>query len=156
MWWHTNFRKGPDKHAAEWFHFDMDRVKWLKVFIYLTDVGADDGPHTYIAGSHRTGAMPRHLLKKGYARLTDDEVLDHFGRDALVEFCAPRGTVILEDTRGLHKGRHVTGSPRLVLQLQFSNSLFGATNAKVRLGALHDPALRRLVNDAPEIYRAFL
>jgi hypothetical protein len=45
MWWHTAFQDHPDSNAAQYFHFDMDRFQWLKVFVYLTDVGADNGPH---------------------------------------------------------------------------------------------------------------
>jgi hypothetical protein len=40
MWWHTSFSHGPDSEAGQFFHFDMDRPKWLKFFIYLTDVTA--------------------------------------------------------------------------------------------------------------------
>ena len=58
MWWHTAFHDRPDSEAAQFYHFDIDRIKWLKVFIYLTDVGPQDGPHSFIEGSHRTGGIP--------------------------------------------------------------------------------------------------
>ena len=35
--------------AAQEYHFDLDRPKWLKIFIYLTDVNKDNGPHCYIS-----------------------------------------------------------------------------------------------------------
>lgn len=125
MWWHTAYSDKPDSQAAQFFHFDMDRPKWLKVFIYLTDVSADNGPHSFVAGSHATGAIPDNLLRKGYARLTDEEVGATFAKESIIEFSAPRGTIIVEDTRGLHKGKHVHVGDRLLLQLQFSNCLFG-------------------------------
>jgi len=155
MWWHTNFHSQPDSEAAQFFHFDMDRFKWLKIFIYLTDVGPEDGPHTFVAGSHRTGGIPFDMLKRGYTRLTDDEVIAEYGPERLVEFSAPRGTIIIEDTRGLHKGKHVSGSDRLVLQLQFSNSLFGAIYPKMAIGQVRDPGLADMLRRAPDIYRAF-
>src|SRR6267142_56298 len=43
MWWHTAFGEEPDAEAAQFYHFDMDRIKWLKFFIYLTDVGPENG-----------------------------------------------------------------------------------------------------------------
>ncbi len=63
MWWHTSFSDKPDMAAAQYYHFDMDRPKWLKFFIYLTDVESTNGPHTFVAGSHRTGAIPPSLLE---------------------------------------------------------------------------------------------
>lgn len=158
MWWHTNFHSQPDSEAAQLYHFDMDRIRWLKVFIYLTDVGPRDGAHSFIQGSHRTGDIPESLLNKGYARLTDEEVLQHFGLNKRVDFHAPKGTVIVEDTRGLHKGNVVEadGKSRLILQLQFSNSLFGAITPAARLTAVRHPELASLMQSARRIYRQFL
>jgi len=156
MWWHTNFHDRPDSEAAQFYHFDLDRIKWFKVFVYLTDVGVDNGPHSFIEGSHRTGGIPQWMLRRGYVRLSDDEVLGHYGAEREVVFSAPRGTVIVEDTRGLHKGNPVRGAPRLVLQLQFSNSLFGAAYAKSRLGKASSPGLQRLLRDAPDVYANYL
>jgi len=156
MWWHTNYHAQPDAQAAQFFHFDMDRIKWLKVFIYLTDVGTDNGPHTFVRGSHRTGGIPSNLLLRGYARLTDEEVLKHFPSDSLLEFSAPRGSIIIEDTRGLHKGAHVRGAPRLILQLQFSDSLFGAVYPKARITHVIDPALKKMLVTAPAVYGQYV
>jgi hypothetical protein len=155
MWWHTNFQKQPDAQAAQFFHFDMDRIKWLKVFIYLTDVGPENGPHSFVRGSHRVGAIPPNLLLRGYKRLSDQEVHDSYGAGDCKEFSAPRGSIIVEDTRGLHKGAHVRGGPRLILQLQFSNSLFGAAYARARITRVEDPSLRKMLVRAPAIYSQY-
>jgi ectoine hydroxylase-related dioxygenase (phytanoyl-CoA dioxygenase family) len=155
MWWHTNYHKQPDSMAAQFFHFDMDRIKWLKVFIYLTDVGPENGPHSFVSGSHRTGGIPTAVLRKGYARLTDEEVHDHYPAERCLQLCAPRGSIIVEDTRGLHKGQHVTGAPRLMLQLQFSNSIFGTTYPRARISQVRDPGLQRMLEVAPRIYSQY-
>jgi hypothetical protein len=105
----------------------------------LTDVGPENGPHKFIAGSHRTGGIPGELLKKGYARLTDEEVAPHYRPADFIEFTAPRGTIIAEDTRGLHKGQHVNSGHRLMLQIQFSNSLFGPPYPKISFGLVQAP-----------------
>jgi hypothetical protein len=156
MWWHTNYHAQPDSQAAQFFHFDMDRIKWLKVFVYLTDVGPDNGPHMFIRGSHRSGGIPARFLERGYARLMDDEVFAFYLADRRVQFCAPRGSVIIEDTRGLHKGVPVRGGPRLVLQLQFSNSLFGTGQSRARIGTVTNPALQSMLQLAPTIYKQYL
>ncbi|MHB8482292.1 MAG: phytanoyl-CoA dioxygenase family protein [Nitrospiria bacterium] len=130
MWWHTSYLKTPDKEAAQFYHFDMDRIKWIKFFVYLTDVNEKSGPHCFVAKSHRRNGIPPELLKYGYARLTDDEVEKYYPKERFIEFIAPKGTIIAEDTRGLHKGKMVEAGDRLILQIQFSNSLFGATYKK--------------------------
>jgi hypothetical protein len=40
-------------------------------------------------------------------RLTDEEVKAAFGDGAITTMVAPRGTILVEDTRGLHKGNVV-------------------------------------------------
>lgn len=156
MWWHANFHGQPDSEAAQFFHFDLDRIRWLKIFIYLTDVGPEEGPHTFVEGSHRTGGIPPSMLQKGYVRLSDDEVRGHYGHSKLIEFSAPRGTIIVEDTRGLHKGKPVSGSARLILQLQFSNSLFGADHPKAKIRHVLNAELRRCIAEAPDVYAQYL
>ena len=156
MWWHTAFSDRPDEEAAQYFHFDMDRVKWLKFFIYLTDVTPDTGPHTFVAGSHRSGGIPWALRRKGYARLTDEEVAAQYSADDFVEFSGPRGTVIAEDTRGLHKGKHVLRGDRLILQLQFSISLFGASYAPARVREIKSNRLAALAREYPGIYANYM
>jgi hypothetical protein len=156
MWWHTKYKAQPDSEAAQFYHFDLDRIKWLKVFIYLTDVGPEDGPHSFIEGSHRTRGIPASMLNRGYVRLTDDEVLGHYGPQREIRFEGPRGTIIVEDTRGLHKGNAVRQNARLILQLQFSNSLFGATYAKAKLPEVRQPRLQSRMRDAADVYSQFL
>ncbi|MEO8157951.1 MAG: phytanoyl-CoA dioxygenase family protein [Betaproteobacteria bacterium] len=156
MWWHTAYSDQPDAKAAQFYHFDMDRIRWLKIFIYLTDVGPDNGPHCFIKGSHRTGGIPSSLLSRGYVRLTDDDVLLHYPPEQLIEFNAPAGTIILEDTRGLHKGKALTSGDRLMLQLQFSNSLFGGYYPPSRFENISSPSLAEMVRKHPSIYANYL
>jgi len=125
MWWHTTYSNSPDKEAAQWFHFDMDRLKWIKFFFYITDVNSNTGPHTFISRSHRRMGIPYKLRSKGYTRLTDDEVAASFGADQYKEFTGKKGTLIVEDTRGLHKGKHCISGDRLLFQLEFTTSAFG-------------------------------
>jgi hypothetical protein len=156
LWWHTGFSDQPDSEAAQYFHFDMDRLKWLKFFIYLTDVAPENGPHSFVEGTHRTGGISQSLLDKGYARLTDEEVKAELGDKGIIEFAAPRGTILAEDTRGLHKGKHVEHGDRLVLQFQFSNSLFGAFYPKSTIPTAVAQELAGQLRKYPSIYAAYV
>lgn len=121
MWWTTPSREGSSA-AAQQFHFDLDRLRFLKVFAYLTDVGPDNGPHEYVRGSHRH--LPRPL--RADRRFSDEEVLEHYDARDTVSVTGPRGTMFAADTRGLHKGLNVAAGHRLVFQLEYTTSLFGA------------------------------
>lgn len=122
MWWSAPFGNKASSQAAQMYHFDMDRIKFLKFFFYLTDVHTDNGPHCYIAKSHKN--LPASMLKD--MRIADNEVLEAYGAEAFKEFVGKRGTILAVDTRGLHKGKPLTVDNRLLFQIQFSNSLFGA------------------------------
>jgi hypothetical protein len=75
-----------------------------------------------------------------------------------MQFIAPKGTIIIEDTRGLHKGNPVQpgGNSRLMLQLQFSNSLFGGSTPTAKFRRIRDERLRSLVGADGDVYRQFL
>jgi ectoine hydroxylase-related dioxygenase (phytanoyl-CoA dioxygenase family) len=155
MWWHTAFHDQPDSEAAQLFHFDMDRIKWLKIFIYLTDVGQENGPHSFVRGTHRTGAIPLDVLRRGYVRLSDEDVSALYSENDILSFTAPRGSIIVEDTRGFHKGVNVLGDSRLILQLQFSNSLFGTNYPKAQITQVIEPRLKLMLESFPSIYRQY-
>lgn len=156
MWWATNFKNSADMEAAQFYHFDLDRVKWLKCFIYLTDVDECNGPHVFIKGTHKAGAIPSAILKKGYSRLMDAEIASNFGSDSVIEFKGPRGTIILEDTRGLHKGKKIISGHRLILQIQFSNSLFGANYPKERMPKITNIELSQAIKKNTFLYSEYL
>lgn len=155
MWWHTSFSDSPDMNAAQYYHFDMDRPKWLKFFIYLTDVTTETWAHTFIEGSHQTNAIPSSMLKKGYARLTDKEVEEYYSKEKVIEFIAPRGTIIAEDTRGLHKWKHVKKDDRLILQIQFSNSMFGGDYPDSKFQTTIIDEIQEKMKKYPDIYSAY-
>jgi hypothetical protein len=133
MWWSFPGNEEYQRSSAQSYHFDMDRIRWVKFFFYLTDVNAESGPHCFVRGSHRSGAIPKSILNQGYVRLTDQQVKNALGEDKIVTFTGKKGDVIIEDTRGLHKGLQPTTGKRFLFQLQFTNSLFGAPPRNVTL-----------------------
>lgn len=159
MWWHTGFKAQADSMAAQLYHVDMDRVRWLKVFVYLTDVAEGDGPHTFISRSHRSGGIPWSLRRRGPVRWSDEEVIGHYGQEREISLTGRRGTIILEDTRGLHKGALVTpGSrDRLVLQFEFCVSLYGApySGGAAQFGNDIQEELRAAIDRHPRTYQLF-
>jgi hypothetical protein len=107
--------------AAQNYHFDKDRIAFLKVFVYLTDVDEESGPHVFVAGS-RSERAPA-LWRDG--RISDAEVEANCAPEAVRRITGPRGTVFLADTSCLHKGDAPRTRSRTVLQVEYANSLFG-------------------------------
>jgi hypothetical protein len=153
--WSAAFGDKPQVNSAQLYHFDMDRFKWLKFFIFLTDVTIETGPHCFIRKSHQSGAIPQQLLKSGYVRHSDEEVLKHYPKEDIITFTAPAGTIIAEDTRGLHKGTHLIKGDRLLLQLQFSNSLFGCVLPSLKEAKIDDKELIEFARKNKKIFALF-
>lgn len=124
------------------FHRDPDDWRFLKLFVYLTDVDAATGPHVYVAGSHRVNGR---LSARPYAAA---EVEHRFGRDNLRTVVGPAGTAFLCDTYGIHRGAPPTVGPRLILQAQYSLLpifAFRYRPVKIATGVRLDPYINRLM-----------
>jgi hypothetical protein len=107
--------------SAQFYHFDNDTpAGWVKVFMYLTDVSDESGPHVFIPGSHKE--LPPELTRDG--RFSDEEAERILGPGEVLK--GEAGTIIVADTQGFHKGLTPQSGMRLVLQLEFVASLFGA------------------------------
>jgi hypothetical protein len=120
-WW--TFPSGKaDSGSAQLYHFDLDRIKWIKAFVYLSDVNENNGPHAYIRGSH-ISLDDKTIKKEG--RLTDEEVFSAFSKNDEVVFTGPAGTMILEDTIGLHKGVPAIEGHRFIFEFEYSINHFG-------------------------------
>jgi hypothetical protein len=156
MWWHTDFEKIPNPEAATMWHFDMDYVRWLNFFFYLTDVDSNSGPHCVVKGTHKWNAIPRNLLRRGYARITDAEIADNFPAEKVVEFTGNAGTLIIEDTRALHKGKHVLSGSRLLLQITFAVDTFGANYPSVSLANFANSEIEKIFKSNPRRYAKYL
>lgn len=122
FWWTTTARAEDADLNAQQFHQDRDRLSFLKFFVYLTDVDPETGPHVYIRGTHKK--VPNSLRSDG--RKGDFEVREGGLEQAVTEICGLAGTLMAVDTIGLHKGKTPILGDRLVLENEFSTSLFGA------------------------------
>lgn len=107
---------------AQMFHQDKEFVKFLKVFVYLTDVGMEQGPHSYIEGSHLD-----ELHRKGPGlsdRVADADIGKYYDPSRLKTVIGPAGMVLFGDTSCVHKGEPVRAGYRVLLQLEYASSLY--------------------------------
>ncbi|MBS1790717.1 MAG: hypothetical protein JST85_23570 [Acidobacteria bacterium] len=93
------------------FHYDVGDFSTLIVFIYLTDVDENGGPHIVIRGTHRQ-KKPKQLLSR---YLNDREAVAEFGAQ-IITITGRRGTGFFEDLTCYHK--HSVGTKaRLMLTI---------------------------------------
>jgi len=134
MWWSIPFDSKAENKAAQMFHFDMDRFKFIKFFFYINDVGTENGPHCYVRSSHKR--LPREILED--KRIRDTEINKFYDQKDILELVGGKGSIIAVDTRGLHKGKPLRKGKRLLFQLEFTNSLFGAPYSVIDSNDLGD------------------
>jgi hypothetical protein len=130
-WW--SFAGRSEAREAQIFHFDLDDYRICKLFIYLTDVDAESGPHIYVEGTHRPEnvAQARQIWPGGEAdfdawylqrlRKTDAEVERVFNHRPAT-LIGPSGTTFVANTRGIHKGLLPDSADRLVCQVLYGVS----------------------------------
>jgi hypothetical protein len=149
FWWSAPQRKASSE-AAQLFHFDLDRQKFLKIFFYLTDVGPENGPHCYVRGSHTR--KPRQFYAD--RRFGDHEVAQAFPAEDIREVHGPVGTIVAGDTLCLHKGKPLVSGARLIFQMEFTLSLFGQTYETLPVGS-EMALLRERMARYPAVYSRF-
>jgi len=149
-WWSTSNRVASDSalQSAQMFHFDMDRIKWLKLFLYINDVSEQNGPHVFVEGSHRSGSQPKAIRRKGYQRILDQEIARFYPPEKVKSIVGPAGTAFLADTRGYHKGLTPVKGERLVFVIEFSSGLFGVNTKLSEEIQITSPQLQRAKEEA--------
>ena len=111
-WWSLPGHERPEQ--AENLHRDNDGIRFLKYFIYLTEVTEESGPHIFVESSH--------TVSKGLdiRRYQDNEVETLFNKDKFRKFIGKKGLSFMEDTYGFHKGQPAKTQKRLLLQIRYS------------------------------------
>lgn len=125
-WWSTAFETNKTALSAnaQLFHQDKEFVKFLKLFLYLNDVDETNGAHVYVSGSHRDNRFEKEQGYKISSRLSDEQIAKKYDKKDILTMKGKKGTIILEDTSGFHKGAPVLKGHRLLMQLEYTNSMY--------------------------------
>lgn len=134
-WWSFP-QSDTDTAIAQRYHRDPDDVLFCSMFIYLTDVGADNGPHSYLKGSHNQQIFISLLNERlgnkiqteqffedtiyqdGNVSDLDTTINCHL-RDKVVSYHARAGNGFIEDTYGLHRGAPLKAGNRLLFWARY-------------------------------------
>ena len=151
--------KNDDELAEMFFHMDHHGHKFVKLFLYLSDVNLGDGHHEFVKGSHdwrkfdeilspknmmniKNQVKVKRKLKGGF--WMNNKAVSLFLQDRVVKVTGQAGSLFMEDTGGLHRGTKVeSGKSRLLFQVLYTPIDSGK-----------DPCLRSKKNEAFEICRS--
>lgn len=98
---------------AQYFHWDNDFRKFLKLYIYLTDVDEVSGPHIFIPGTHKK-KLKEHRLCRLYK---DNDIYSAYKNKIIFQGIA--GSSFFVDSYGIHKGETPTAKSRLILNVHY-------------------------------------
>ena len=107
--------------SSQLWHNDPEDLKIVKAFIYLDEVKADNGPFTYIPGTHPFG---RHVARgaRCHARRLDDAAIRAVFDETEWRVCTgPTHTMILADTLGFHRGGKPTAGTRMLITFTYTS-----------------------------------
>jgi hypothetical protein len=138
-WWSFPVGSGPARYSQS-FHRDRDDFRFCVLFVYLTDVDQEAGPHVYIRRTHRRDLIEKRLsdVRELAPALTDDEwrrmdaqvlsATEGYGSDRFLQtvfgehsdvIVGQAGSAILADTYGFHKGVPPKAKPRLMFWARY-------------------------------------
>lgn len=150
-WWTTPSE--TDDYGAHIFHRDKDDFRACKMFMYLTDVETEDGPHIFARYTHdpeftksyleQNGLSPDLMkpLFEGNGRHVADAIPKLFGNH-IFEVTGKAGTSFLEGTYGFHRGKTAKRHRRGLYQV-----MYGSLPYPTRLERFAPVALEKLPPD---------
>ena len=114
---------GPDNLVSgSGWHRDSPFTHQFKTIVYLSDVSEENGPFQYIKGTHRYSSVQesaRFLGKKlSERRFANEEVqklVENNVVQELTTFVGKAGSLLIADTRGLHRGSPLKQDSRYAL-----------------------------------------
>ncbi len=121
--WHTLPSNAQARESQLW-HRDREDLQIFKFFLYLTDVDLGAGPFTYAPGTHLLGpiqAEPEFKME-GNVRRTDDEQMNRLvPKEKWFTATGEKGSIILADTHGFHKGGLARTSDRILYTCMYTS-----------------------------------
>lgn len=116
---------------TQYFHQDRDDFKFCTLFVFLTDVNMENGPHQYIRTSHRHDDFIKFIreenpstkipIERLYTEFFKDEVLEKFPvlNNMVDNITGKAGSGFIGDQVGLHRGLPPAKGERLLLWFRY-------------------------------------
>ncbi len=121
--WYTPPSDEDERQSSQRWHRDFNDRLLLKAFLYVSDVDEAAGPFEYVPRSFPGGELgdlwPWFPGYDGYP--PDEEFARRMEGERIETFTGQRGTLILCNTSGFHRGGYATGRPRVLATWTYSS-----------------------------------
>lgn len=132
-WW-SFAQSGTAARWSQSLHRDLDDLRFVTLFIYLTPVDERTGAHRYIKHSHDFAQLTERLTAQGWLpdiiRTTVDmlfsgpgyensSLADELLGQLATVWTGPAGSAVLADTYGLHMGIPLVEGQRLMAWIRY-------------------------------------
>jgi hypothetical protein len=117
-----SYKLGNKGSGGGW-HRDSPHSSQFKAILYVSNVTDQNGPFQYIKETHKESSSIQlwwnHLCNPNQYRFTSDEIDNMITSTVQIpkyeSFIAPAGTLILVDTKGIHRGQPIQFGARYAL-----------------------------------------
>lgn len=148
--WHTKPAPSDNRAYSQMWHRDYNDRRLVKIFLYLNDVGDQNGYFEHITGTHAYGSQGKsfdQIGPDGYRAYPDQQAIEKLANDAgtlklsevpanrrfgdaapwhgkikVVQCQGSAGTLIFADTFGLHRGGYVKQGHRDMIMSTYSTN----------------------------------
>ena len=115
-WWSFKNSSNEPSEKTQYFHRDLDNFNFAKLFLYLTDVDDGSGAHQYIKYSHE-----KKIENKISTKTVDySKLKENINDNDINTFQGKAGSLVLENTFGLHRAKTPKEKDRLMIVMAFS------------------------------------
>lgn len=105
--------------SGEGWHRDRHDMDQFKAILYLSDVNSVNGPFQILSNSHkylyRLWLHYKHKILLSKTRFHTPEEIQKIESLRTKIFCAPRGTLIIANTRSIHRGMPILENVRYAM-----------------------------------------
>ncbi|MDB5964479.1 MAG: uncharacterized protein JWQ72_979 [Polaromonas sp.] len=142
-WW-TFGENNAHAHRAfdDIYHRDADDLRFVKMFVYLTDTSLDSGAHRFVLGSH----LDDLFIRRG--AIADSDVESAYPAGRMLTVTGAAGTAFLEETWGIHRALLATQGRRLMFSAIYALGArmpFAPPKPLLPLPPGYDPYVNRLL-----------
>lgn len=148
--WHTRPAKADGRLFSQQWHRDYNDRRLVKIFLYLNDVGQENGYFEHVTGTQVGGPLGDRfdtIGEDGLRAYPDQEALGRVleempvidldgvplenrtgsrapwhGKPSVVRGQAPEGSLIFADTFGIHRGGYIKNGHRDMIMLTYSTN----------------------------------
>ena len=97
-------QEGKNIDSGGGWHVDSQNEAQFKSFMYLSDVGSDSGPFTFI---QKSKGLVNKINTYDNLRISQESIEDIFNPEDIIEITGSAGTCILADSTYVHRGKQI-------------------------------------------------